>query len=331
MIGVLIYLSFRGPSEAESINLGHILILQALINWPHFMASYRLLYSPVSNVKKHPFATIYVPVLLIVLASIAIFTGQGVQANTLYVNQTLVYFFWLGAAFYLAWHYTGQAWGMVCSFAFLAGVKMDSAERLMIRASLRVLLVWHVVWGAQDLPAAWLGFVHPYLLDILHLVTITAFITFATGIIGFIRISKRTGLTPTPQMIAPWIAIHLWYLTLNFEPNMYLFVQFSHALQYLIFPLRVELNRKGHHKTGKNVFTQFRLGISLYLALVCIGIVVFYLPEVVFQHGNQAFTIAVLVASVISIHHYFVDGCIWKISNPDVRAQLFAHVVPKRN
>jgi hypothetical protein len=29
----------------------------------------------------------------------------------------------------------------------------------------------------------------------------------------------------------------------------------------------------------------------------------------------------------INIHHYFTDGVIWKISNPEVRKDLFAHVV----
>jgi hypothetical protein len=28
----------------------------------------------------------------------------------------------------------------------------------------------------------------------------------------------------------------------------------------------------------------------------------------------------------INIHHYFTDGVIWKISNPEVRRELFAHV-----
>ena len=31
---------------------------------------------------------------------------------------------------------------------------------------------------------------------------------------------------------------------------------------------------------------------------------------------------------IINIHHYFTDGVIWKISNPEVRRELFAHVVP---
>ena len=34
----------------------------------------------------------------------------------------------------------------------------------------------------------------------------------------------------------------------------------------------------------------------------------------------------VLILMFINIHHYFTDGVIWKISNPEVRRELFAHV-----
>ena len=35
-----------------------------------------------------------------------------------------------------------------------------------------------------------------------------------------------------------------------------------------------------------------------------------------------------LLALIVNIHHYFVDGAIWKISNPKVRRDLFAHLKP---
>ena len=37
----------------------------------------------------------------------------------------------------------------------------------------------------------------------------------------------------------------------------------------------------------------------------------------------------VLILMFINIHHYFTDGVIWKISNPEVRRDLFAHVQPR--
>ena len=39
----------------------------------------------------------------------------------------------------------------------------------------------------------------------------------------------------------------------------------------------------------------------------------------------------ILLLMFINIHHYFTDGVIWKISNPEVRRDLFAHVKPEQS
>ncbi len=45
--------------------------------------------------------------------------------------------------------------------------------------------------------------------------------------------------------------------------------------------------------------------------------------------GEQPGRVApVLILMFVNIHHYFTDGVIWHISNPDVRKELFAHVHP---
>ena len=41
--------------------------------------------------------------------------------------------------------------------------------------------------------------------------------------------------------------------------------------------------------------------------------------------GNAA---PIVILMFINVHHYFTDGVIWKISNPEVRRDLFAHVTP---
>ena len=327
MLGLLIYILPNYTTEGnDHVNFGDVLILQALINWPHFMASYRLLYIPIEGIKKYKFSALFVPGALLVIVLTAIASGNGSKENTLYVDQEITYLLWLGAAFYLAWHYTGQAWGMIATFSRLSGINMEDNERKIIRAGLRTLLVWHVVWGAQDLPESWLGGAHQYVGDLLQIMNVLAIISLFAGCATFFRIKTRTGKTPTIQMLAPWLAIYLWYLVLYFEPNAYLYVQLSHSLQYLIFPLRVELNRKGYFKINRHAIKQLLWGARYYAILFLAGLLTFYLPGQLFEHGGQTYTIAVLIASAISIHHYFVDGCIWKISNPDVRRSLLCHL-----
>ncbi len=326
MLGLLIYILMQGEpgTNNESINFGNVLILQALINWPHFMASYRLLYVPSDNIKHYPFSAIYVPLALVILIVIAVIAGDA--PGKLQVNQELTYIIWLVAAFYLAWHYTGQAWGMIATFSHLAGIQMTQYERITLRGGLRVLLIWHVVWGAQDLPPTWLGGLHIYLPELLQIINIIAFIAFFVAIHTFWKLKKRTGKSVTPQMITPWLSIYLWYLVLYFEPGAYIFVQLSHALQYLIFPLRVELNRKGFKQLNRKTAAQMAWGARYYLVLIVAGIVGFYLPGELIGTSTQTYTIAVLLSAMISIHHYFVDGAIWKLKNPRVRNILFSHI-----
>ncbi len=328
MTGLLIYIFFQKSGGAGDIYFGSFMIFQAMINWPHFMASYRLLYKPSSNIRKHPFATVYVPIVLVlvIFAAVALGSGPAGNTNTLFIQQDIGYFMWLVAAFYLAWHYTGQSWGMIASFTHLAGIKLTEEERLILRSGLRILLVWHVVWGAQDLPQHWLGPVYPHLASLLNVVSAFAIAAFIISAMTFAGIKRRTGQSPTPQMLAPWIAVYLWYLVLYFEPNAYLFVQLSHALQYLIFPLRVELNRSQPDVTKERVIKQVLWSSRYYILLLLAGFIVYYVPNLLIKERAQVYGLAVLISLAVSIHHYFVDGCIWKISNKEVRSSLFSHV-----
>ncbi|MEH6610158.1 MAG: hypothetical protein V7696_12390 [Halioglobus sp.] len=328
MAGLLVYIFFRKSGGQGEIYFGSFIILQAMINWPHFMASYRLLYKPSTNIRKHPYATVFVPILLVlaIIAAVALGSKSAQDSNTILIQQDIAYYMWLISAFYLAWHYTGQAWGMIASFSYLAGIKITDEEKLILRSGLRILLVWHVVWGVQDLPRHWLGPVYPYLPSLLNVVSACAIAAFIIGAMTFVGIKRRTGQSPTPQMLAPWLAVYLWYLVLNFEPNAYLFVQLSHALQYLIFPLRIELNRSQSDVTKGAVIRQVLWSSRYYMLLVLAGLTVFYFPDLMFGDRTQVYGFALLIASAVSIHHYFVDGCIWKISNKEVRSSLFSHV-----
>ncbi|HKQ31180.1 MAG TPA: hypothetical protein VJS66_07845 [Burkholderiales bacterium] len=327
MCVLLAYIALHGVSESSSkaVLLGNMIVFQAIINWPHFMGAYSLLYRPSENIKKYPFASIYVPMVLVAIVVLSVLTGDHVSWSRVLVNQDIAYLFWLAAAFYLAWHYTGQAWGMIATFSRLSNTEIMPIERFAIRIGLRLLLMWHVVWGAQDLPAHWLIGLHPYLPSLLTLMSVLCGVAFAAGIVVWLRVAKRMGAVPDARILASWVAIYLWYLVLNFMPEAYPIVQLSHALQYLPFPLRVELNRATSLASTAERVKSMTWSAKYYVALIVAGLVVFYLPEAASDRSQQ-YTFAVMIASAVSIHHYFVDGCIWRISNADIRRNLFAHL-----
>jgi hypothetical protein len=330
---VLIYILWNGVADAPANVLpfiGSALMLHVLLNWPHFMGAYSILYQPISNIKKYPLATIYVPLGLIVLILVATFSSNDIGTHILAVNQDMAYFLWLVAAFYLAWHYTGQAWGMIITFSRLSGLELKSSEKLVIRTGLRLLLLWHVTWGAQDLPKHWLGGLSEYLPELLQMLSVTCLVAFVAGLYVWLKIKQRNNHIPDRRILASWFSIYMWYLVLFFMPEAYLLVQFSHSLQYLPFPLRVEINRASFPMKATEQAKTLFFSLKYYLILIASGLVVFYLPAYLFP-STQPYTFGLLVASAVSIHHYFVDSCIWKISNPEVRRALFLHLSINKN
>jgi len=245
-------------------------------------------------------------------------------------STVLVVLFFAISSGYLAWHYTGQAWGMMASYGRLGGLSFDKSERLLIRTSLRIMLAWHVTWFlhyAIKNPAV----LEP--VDALYTVVSGAtIIAFALGLIGLVKAWRRTGKAPPVRALVPWFSIFVWYAAVARWGIAGLFlVQLAHAIQYLEFPARVELNRASANKAAR-LGTHMLLYAAALLALSFAVTVI--VPGPAMSVVTNALGIAagsaapVLILYFINIHHYFTDGVIWKISNPDVRRDLFAHVTP---
>jgi hypothetical protein len=230
---------------------------------------------------------------------------------------------------YLAWHYTGQVWGMMASYSYLEGTRFEKRERLLVRSSLRILLAWHVTW-----------FLYTQLRDpslvrpAYVLVSAATLVAFGLGAAGLLLMYRRTGKRPPARAVVAWFAIFIWYAMMARDPNAIFWIQIAHALQYLAFPIRVEIN---HAAAGK---TPAPVRLAGHMALYGTGLLlVSYLMSQVLPgtamsvvagvFGENPGRVApVLLLTIINIHHYFTDGVIWKISNPEVRKELFAHVHP---
>ena len=300
--------------------------LTILVNSTHFMASYRLLYSSRDEILAHRWSTIGVPVLLFGTLVGAAFTPAR---DSIYAQLVLL------SSIYLAWHYTGQAWGMVSAFGHLGGVRFSNGERRAIRFGLRSLLALHVLYALAGrlpppewvAPATWMRlYGHAF-----YGVCAAAALSLAVGAWGFLSARRRHGRLPV-QAVLPWAAIYLWYPFWYFIPGGFLFVQLSHALQYLAFPLRVEVNR--HAQAAPRTPREKRLRVLFaYLALVLAGATILngaplaarWLGEGWYSTPD-ARAIFMAFTNCVAIHHYFIDGAIWKLSNPKVRGELFRHV-----
>ena len=305
--------------------------LTVLLNNPHFMASYRLLYRSREQVLQYRWSSMYIPLLLLVVAGFCLLGLMGVLMPGGVLSQSSwMIFQLLGAvsSLYLAWHYNGQAWGMTASFLYMAGIRVTQYERRCIRSAYWALTGFHVMWSLslflQEFEA---------LEQIKEAVFILSLLLIPVGIHGFRCAARRTKKRiPLPALL-PWIAIYFWYVLVYIHEYALILLQLSHSLQYLCFTSRVEMNLSSGQASSSRVRL---LGIPLsvcllYMAMLGSGWLVFELGRVVPVTTSQGQVIQVglgLLAIIVNIHHYFVDGVIWKISNPNVRRDLFAHLKP---
>ncbi len=315
---VFVPLLLSGRSDLLIVGAGAQAWLATAINMPHFMASYRLVYRSRASILTHRWASIYIPTLLLLAVIAAIVEAQYSTAGVVILVSI--------ASAYLAWHYTGQVWGMMASYTWLAGARFEASERLLIRTGLRILLAWHVTWFLYT------QLRNPGVVRSAYLlVSLGTLAAFVLGVAGIVRMRRRTGQFPPARALVAWAALFVWYAVMARDPRAIFWIQIAHALQYLAFPVRVEINHTAEsHPTHRRLVMHMALygvvllAVSVFIAQVVPG---HAMDAVANVFGEQPGRVTpVLILMFLNIHHYFTDGVIWKLSNPEVRGELFSHV-----
>jgi hypothetical protein len=297
-------------------------LLTVGITWPHFLSSYRLLYATRESVVTYRWAAVYFP---LALGAFGLFAVAMSPATAVYVNLLS-----LVAGLYLARHYTGQTWGMMASFSHIEGVAFAPAERRVCQLALDLIMGWHLVWAAAR-GLAFAPSLAPYALAVDAHVDPLGILALLVGATGLGMYARRTRRLPA-RVVVPFVALFGWYALLRRDPTSLVIVQSAHALQYLIFPLRIDETRGGH--VAQSVGGARALG---WLAVTAaLGLAVFAGVPALFRlcyrdaggAGDLSDAFLSVFVSFVNIHHYFIDGCLYKLRNPAVRRDLFAHLQP---
>jgi hypothetical protein len=346
-IGLFLLWAALDLDLTSSNTLRKLVFLNFLINAPHFMASYKLLYGSAEMRRQYPGVAWWTPVVLGLWSTIGlvVFRDHHIVMEALF-----------GAAVVsLSWHYTGQVWGMMASFAYIHGLGFARRERLLVRTNLWAVTAFHIVWAVIivrkifEPRGAWGG--TPLLsaaqgTDLYRFVAVAALASSLLGFTALVLFARRTGRIPPARVWIPWISVHLWYVLLYREPAALFWVQNAHALQYLMFPMRAELNRREFGAQWAAADAGSAGGAAVapgpapgrawwmlrwYVLVAIAGVMVFAGLPWVARSLAGGFGLAHLpweltIISFVNLHHYFIDGVIWKIRNPKVRRDLFAHL-----
>lgn len=301
-------------------------VLTVGITWPHFLASYRLLYATRESVLTYRVASVYFPAALAAYGAFAVVTARS--------NPVHLHLLEIAAGVYLARHYTGQTWGMMASFSHIAGVPFAPRERRACMWALNLVMGWHVTWAL----ARTIGRVAPSLEPIVRRidsrVDVVAWASFGISAVALGAMARRIRAGPPVRVVVPLVALYGWYALLRRDPTSLVVVQAAHALQYLIFPLRIEETRR----TGAAGATiDARRAAAWVAVLAVLGVALFAgIPELLrLAYANAggvddtAAAFLVVFVSFVNIHHYFIDSCLYKLRNPAVRRDLFAHLAAR--
>jgi len=62
---------------------------------------------------------------------------------------------------------------------------------------------------------------------------------------------------------------------------------------------------------------------GIFIVCAVVGWFIFEAPTYFLAVGSGWLIFFSALAAAINIHHYFTDGAIWKLKDPDVRLKLF--------
>lgn len=224
---------------------------------------------------------------------------------------------------------------MVATSAFLENVTVAPIERRLIRTSLWIFLAWQIAWnlhffGFFTAPSlVSLGPDPRLLASLFRGMTALTPVAIGLGVAGFVLMRRRAGRALPARVYVPWLAICLWYAALGRYPNAIYWVQLSHATQYMLFPLRVEANRFHARHAGETATPGSRLALHMALyvaAIVASGWFIYGGVDSIAPAEGPLKHLPFMVGNIVNIHHYFTDGVVWKLRNPAVRRELFAHL-----
>ncbi len=305
------------PSNSHSWAIAFY-VLAVIFNYPHFMATIYRAYHTRENFEKYKFVTLHVTLLVIL-------TGVVMHASPrLFPWVFTLYIFWS------PWHYSGQNFGLLMMFLRRSGAEVQPRERQMLRAafvaSYVMLLTSFNTGGSND----------PLILSLALPAKITVPARLALGaaffVFSFLGLQRLVRAKGMREMAAPLVLAltqFLWFVlpTLielrsgsEIPQTRYSsgILAVLHSTQYLWITSYYQ--RREARAEGQS---NWRLG-AYFVTLLAGGIALFIPgPWLVSYLFHYDFTTSFLIfLSLVNIHHFILDGALWKLRDKRVSSLL---------
>jgi len=278
-----------------------------LFSSTHFAASTVRLYTKPGAVASLPFVTLVLPVVFLALLSFCVLVSDTLGRHL--------------QALYLTWspyHYAAQAYGLAVMYCYRSGCAIDGKSKKL----LRVLALAPFVSVFLTMPGVGLSWLlperaraaAPVQSALAGIAPVLALISLVGPLALFAAYARRAA--PMPAIAPLLLAVNaVWWLAL---PPLQAFVwaTFFHGIQYLaivvIFHVR---EHEGLAGGRRGALAQAGL---FYAGCLALGYALFNcLPQAYVFAGASTTESLLLVIAAVNIHHFVVDGFIWKLGRRD--------------
>ena len=318
-ISILLFLAVKFAHLGEgTVNFaGLAAALVWVVNWPHFSATNYRLYQSRRNIRQYPFTAFLVPAI-IAIAAVGSFESPDIVAP---------YF----AKLFSIWspyHFSAQTFGISLIYARRSGFRIEKWERFGLAG-----FVYGCYLTASSKAEVGNGTgsfytIHYPALGIpLWVTNVVEVSMYAFGFLFLLLVARRIFKTRKgiPLIVfLPAISQYIWFIYGATVPDFQVFVPLFHSLQYLLIAWSMQLHLRAGTRpvpsASRFVITESaRWGVVNFVG----GALLFYLlPHFFGMLGwDLSFATAIILAAV-QIHHFFVDGVIWKLKDKSVSSPL---------
>ena len=278
-----------------------------LINGAHFAASTLRLYTKPGAREEFPFLSWGFPVLCLLVV------GMGLYWDTLGKNLTALYLSWS------PYHYAAQTYGVAVMYAMRSGAKLDQKDKTLIWWVCLLPFVFALL-TASDRGLAWL--VSPEwlssmpVLSGIHrgIVGLVGIATFGLPLLMFWQLHRLRGKNVPLIVLVLQISNGIWWLTVDYL-SAFWWSAILHSIQYMVIvvaqhskermskpnPLLGALHRPAFYITGFYV-----------MSFVLAGFLFFVVPMAYVPLGFTLGQSILMMTVIINLHHFIVDGFIWR-------------------
>jgi hypothetical protein len=301
------------------------------INAPHYGATVLRVYAHAADRARYRFFALY--------ATLAIVVAFAVGTRSWWVASILItlYITWS------PWHFAGQNYGIAVMFLRRRGVGVDATTKRLLylsfalsaalailetHGSARVFSVTPSTLPAAEVPRLLRLEIPGPVLQMLLVVTGIAYLGCLTGVARRLRatVSAADQLPAWALVLtqALWYVVPVLLVPANEEllPFAAVWVSTAHSAQYLW--INVYYARRSDAGAAARPFL-----LKALIAGCCVQIapVVFFGPDLLGEMPWDA-GLAALTLAAVNIHHFLLDGAIWKLRDGRI-ARVLLHSVPR--